>query len=84
MLDRALLGLLRPPLQRAAQRLAGAGVSADAVTLCGLGFGVAAAVAIVVAQPLLGLAPIGASRLADGLDVGRVSLRRASHFHLLA
>jgi phosphatidylglycerophosphate synthase len=68
MLDRALLGLLKPALQRAAQRLASAGVSADAVTLGGLGFGVAAAVAIALAQPLLGLALIGASRLADGLD----------------
>lgn len=68
MLDRALLDLLKPALQRAARRLASAGVSADAVTLCGLGFGVAAAGAIALAQPLLGLALIGASRLADGLD----------------
>ncbi|MBL8345638.1 MAG: CDP-alcohol phosphatidyltransferase family protein [Rubrivivax sp.] len=68
MLDRALLGLLKPALQRAARRLASAGVSADAVTLCGLALGVAAAAAIALAQPLLGLALIGASRLADGLD----------------
>jgi len=68
MLDRSLLGLLRPGLHRAAQGLARAGVSADAVTLCGLGFGAAAAAAIALGQPLLGLALIGASRLADGVD----------------
>lgn len=68
MLDRTVLGLLKPALRRAAQGLAGAGVGADTVTLCGLGFGLAAAVAIALGQPLLGLALIGASRLADGLD----------------
>jgi phosphatidylglycerophosphate synthase len=68
MLDRALLGLLRPPLHGAARRLAAAGVSADAVTLCGLALGGGAAVAIALRQPLLGLAFIAASRLADGLD----------------
>lgn len=68
MLDRALLGVLRRPLQRGARVLAAAGVRADTVTLCGLGFGVAAAVCIACGQPLLGLAFIAASRLADGLD----------------
>ncbi len=68
MLDRALLGLLRPLLHGAARRLAAAGVGADAVTLCGLALGGAAAVAIALRQPLLGLAFIAASRLADGLD----------------
>jgi phosphatidylglycerophosphate synthase len=68
MLDRTLLGLLRPPLQRAAKRLAAAGVSADAVTLCGLAFGLAAAAAIALSRPMIGLALIAASRLADGLD----------------
>ncbi|MBI5719442.1 MAG: CDP-alcohol phosphatidyltransferase family protein [Burkholderiales bacterium] len=68
MLDRALLGWLRPPLHGAALRLAAVGVSADAVTLCGLACGLAAAVAIAFSQPLPGLALIAASRLADGLD----------------
>ena len=68
MLDRTLLGLVRPLLHRAAQRLAAAGVSADAVTLCGLAFGLAAAGAIAASQPLPGLALIAASRVADGLD----------------
>lgn len=68
MLDRALLGLLRRPLQRAARGLAAAGVRADTVTWCGLAFGAAAAVCIASGRPLLGLAFIAASRLADGLD----------------
>lgn len=68
MLDRALLGQLRRPLQRGARVLAAAGVRADAVTLCGLGFGAAAAVCIASGRSLLGLAFIAASRLADGLD----------------
>ncbi len=68
MLDRALLGLLRPPLQRAARALAAAGVKADAVTLVGFAFGVAAMGAIAASQPLLGLVGIALSRLADGLD----------------
>lgn len=68
MLDRALLGLLRRPLQRGARGLAAAGVRADTVTWFGLAFGAAAAVCIASGRPLLGLAFIAASRLADGLD----------------
>ncbi|MCL4699717.1 MAG: CDP-alcohol phosphatidyltransferase family protein, partial [Burkholderiaceae bacterium] len=68
MLDRSLLAVLQPPLRWAARRLAAAGVHADAVTLAGFVFGVAAMVAIAASQPLAGLAGIVLSRLADGLD----------------
>ena len=68
MLDRTLLRIARPPLQRCARWLAAVGVGADTVTLVGFAFGVAAMVAIALAEPLLGLAGIALSRLADGLD----------------
>jgi phosphatidylglycerophosphate synthase len=68
MLDRVLLRVARPPLQWGARRLAAAGVGADTVTLVGFAFGVAAMAAIALAQPLLGLAGIVMSRVADGLD----------------
>lgn len=68
MLDRVLLGIVRPSLQRGARWLAAAGVGADAVTLAGFAFGVAAMAAIALGAPLLGLAGLALSRLADGLD----------------
>ncbi|PID37189.1 MAG: hypothetical protein CR993_01405 [Rhodobacterales bacterium] len=68
MLDARIRPLIDPPLNRLGQRLARAGVSANAVTLVGLALGVAAAVAIALDAPLAGLALILASRLADGLD----------------
>jgi len=62
MLDRlAILAAL-------AQRLVRAGVGADAVTFAGFGLGVAAALAIALQHPLVGLALLLASRLCDGLD----------------
>ena len=68
MLDRTVLGLARPLLERAAARLAAAHVHADAVTAFGFALGLAGAVAIALAHPLIGLALMLASRLADGLD----------------
>jgi phosphatidylglycerophosphate synthase len=68
MLDRFALPLLKPLLEGAARRLVHRGIGADAVTVAGFAIGVAAAAAIALAEPLLGLALIVASRLADGLD----------------
>ena len=68
MLDRTMLGLLQPPFQWTARRLAAAGVHADAVTWLAFALGLAAAAAIALAHPLFGLALMLASRLADGLD----------------
>lgn len=68
MFDRWLAAPLQRPLQVVARRLARAGVRADAVTLAGFGLGLAAAAAIALQRPLLGLALIAASRLCDGLD----------------
>jgi phosphatidylglycerophosphate synthase len=68
MLDRIVLGRLRPALARAARQLAAAGVRADAVTWAGFACGLGAAAAIASGAPLAGLVLIGLSRLADGLD----------------
>ena len=68
MLDRRVLDAARPALLWAAQRLAAAGVSADAVTWCGFALGLSGAAAIAFGHPQVGLALILASRLADGLD----------------
>jgi len=68
MLDRAALGLLGPGLQALARWLVRRGVGADALTLGGFALGIAAAVAIALAAPLVGLALLLASRLLDGLD----------------
>jgi phosphatidylglycerophosphate synthase len=43
-------------------------VAADAVTVAGFAIGIAAAVAIALGAPLIGLALLLASRLCDGLD----------------
>ena len=68
MLDRAAIALLRPALARAAAGLARTGLHADQVTLAGFAVGMAAAVAIAMQHPLLGLAALLVSRLCDGLD----------------
>jgi phosphatidylglycerophosphate synthase len=66
-------GILRKPIDLATAplgaRLARAGVSANAVTLAGLGLGLSAAIVIAVQGGLIwALALILASRIADGLD----------------
>ncbi len=68
MFDRAALALLKPALETLARRIVRAGVQADAVTLAGFCVGIGAAVAIVLAAPLLGLVLLLLSRLLDGLD----------------
>lgn len=66
-------GLMRPvvdlPLNWGGRRLAGFGVSADAVTLAGLGFGLLAAAVLALGfSGAVAVLPLLASRLADGLD----------------
>lgn len=68
MLDIAARRLIDPSLNRMGRVLAGQGISANAVTLVGLAFGLLAALLIGLNYPLLALLPLLASRLADGLD----------------
>lgn len=77
MLDAYARKLIDPPLDRVGGFLARAGVSANAVTLVGLGLGLLAAVSIVFGQFTLALGLVLASRVADGLDgaVARASTR---------
>ncbi|MBL3562020.1 CDP-alcohol phosphatidyltransferase family protein [Rhodovulum sulfidophilum] len=68
MLDGVMRRLIDPPLDRLGIRLAARGVTADAVTLAGLGAGLLAAAMIALGAPGLALVPLLAGRLADGLD----------------
>ena len=68
MLDRLAIVALKPALDAGADRLVRVGATADAVTLAGLGVGLAAAAAVALGATLAGFALILLSRLADGLD----------------
>lgn len=68
MLDRAAQALMAPALRRAAGALVRRGVAADTVTLAGFVLGLVGAGCIGTGHPLIGLAWLLASRLADGLD----------------
>lgn len=68
MFDARLRSLIDPPLTAAGTRLARAGISADAVTVTGFAFGLAAALAIANGLFLVGLALIALNRVFDGLD----------------
>jgi phosphatidylglycerophosphate synthase len=68
MLDARLRPLIDPPLNAAGRALAGAGVTANALTFTGLALGLAGAAAIALGQIGWGLALILANRLLDGLD----------------
>lgn len=78
MLDRRARALVARPLERAARRLAGAGVSADSVTAFGFALGVGACVAAATEQWIAALGLWLANRLADGLDGPIARLRGAS------
>jgi phosphatidylglycerophosphate synthase len=78
MFDSALRRVIDPPLSRLGRLLAARGFSADAVTLVGLGFGLAAASVLALGWPgLVALVFLVANRLADGLDgaVARASAK---------
>ncbi len=68
MLDAAMRKIIDPPLDRVGRVLARVGISANAMTLVGLGLGLAAAVCIAAGWFVPGLVLIVVSRIADGLD----------------
>jgi phosphatidylglycerophosphate synthase len=68
VLDAKLRPLIDPPLNALGRALAGAGVTANALTFTGLALGLAGAAAIAFGHIGWGLALILANRLLDGLD----------------
>lgn len=77
MLDQAVRRLLDPVLDRAGRTLAGAGVSADALTFLGLALGLGGGLCIALAADGLALTLVVANRALDGLDgaVARATAR---------
>ncbi|ESW61797.1 MAG: phosphatidylglycerophosphate synthase [Rhodobacter sp. CACIA14H1] len=81
MLDGMMRRLIDPPLGAAGKRLAALGVTADAVTLAGLGLGlVAAAVIAAGGAGWVAVLPLLAGRVADGLDGAVARARGKSDF----
>lgn len=76
MLDTLVRPLINPPLDAAGRALARGGVSANGVTMAGLGAGLLAAVAIAFGFFKLAIALIVLNRITDGLDgaVARASM----------
>jgi phosphatidylglycerophosphate synthase len=70
MFDGAIRAQIDPALDRLSRMIAGAGVSANSVTLFGFGLGLVAAASIASQHFLLGAMFIAISRLCDGLDGG--------------
>lgn len=68
MIDSHVRKLIDPTLNQIGQRIAGMGMSANDVTMIGLGLGLFSALVIAWGWPGLALFPLLASRLADGLD----------------
>jgi phosphatidylglycerophosphate synthase len=69
MFDGRLRPLIDPVLNRAGKSIAARGITADQVTVIGLGLGLLAAVILALGWPAwLALLPVIASRVADGLD----------------
>jgi hypothetical protein len=68
MLDPVFRPLIHKPLDAAGRWLAGMGLSANQVTIAGLGLGLAAAITIALGDFAIGLSLFLLSRLADGLD----------------
>lgn len=68
MLDATARKLIDPPLNVLGRQLAARGVTADGVTLTGLGLGIFSAVLIAFGLTFAALVPLLLSRLADGLD----------------
>jgi phosphatidylglycerophosphate synthase len=68
MLDRFILDVTRPQVDRLARATAQRGIRADHVTLIALGFGLLAAVAIAMGDMIFALVPMLIGRLLDGLD----------------
>jgi len=68
MIDSWLRGLIAPPLARAGERLAAAGINADAISIGGCALGLGAALAAAFGHFAVALVLLIANRLADGLD----------------
>lgn len=68
MFDTVIRPLITPAFDSIGRALARRGVSANAVTACGLVLGVCAAVAIASQHYAVGLALVVANRVVDGLD----------------
>ncbi len=68
MFDAKLRPLIDPPLNAVGRSLAGAGVTANALTFTGLALGLGGAASIALGHLGWGLALIIANRLLDGLD----------------
>ena len=68
MLDGVMRRVIDPALNRLGRGLASGGITADAVTVAGLGIGLLAAAMIALGAPRLALVPLLISRIADGLD----------------
>ena len=68
MLDRLALKLVRPATEAAAARLSARGVTADQATLAGFGFGMLAAIMIVMGLTTAAILPLLVNRALDGVD----------------
>lgn len=68
MFDARARQVIDPPLNAVGQRIAAMGITANQVTLFGLGLGMLSALMIVLGQTTLALVPLLLGRLADGLD----------------
>jgi phosphatidylglycerophosphate synthase len=68
VLDRHVLGALRPLIAASARGLAALGLSANQVTVAGFACGIVASVAIALGHAWIALAPLLLSRVLDGLD----------------
>lgn len=80
MLDRYARTMIDPPLNAVGRMLAERGISANGVTLAGLGLGLIAAVCIACGAAFLALFPLLASRIADGLDGAVARATRKTDF----
>lgn len=77
MLDSYARRLIDPPLNVVGRMIAARGVTANSVTLIGLGLGLFSAFMIGFGWTILAIIPLLASRIADGLDgaVARASVK---------
>jgi phosphatidylglycerophosphate synthase len=80
LFDALIRRRIDPPLNRAGQRLAAWGATANAVTLAGLALGLAAAALVAAGAPRWALVPLVLSRLADGLDGAVARATRRTDF----
>lgn len=68
MLDRHILAMTKPMIDRIGQALSRRGVTADQVSLAGFGFGLLAVLLIIAGEVHWALIPLLVNRLFDGID----------------